>query len=133
MISNMVKDVVSGTSTDTCSKDTSMSWGCEVRDEDPRERPLTRSIACTSSFTNPNPVPSLEDQTGQDDQPLCFVTNYCGSSKPPVLVSPKESRSLGRDVVTITICGRPLQAPQWDALPMKFAPLPNIWNPDHLA
>ncbi len=65
MISNMVKDVVSGTSPDTCSKDTSMSWDCEVRDKEPRQRPLTRSIARTSSFTTPSPVPSSENQTGR--------------------------------------------------------------------
>jgi hypothetical protein len=95
MISNMVKDVVSETSPDTCSKDTSMSWDCEVRDEEQRERPLTRSIARASSFTTPSPVPSSEDQTGQEDQFLRFVTNYCGSSKPPVLVSPKRIASFG--------------------------------------
>ncbi len=72
-----------------------MSWDCEVRDEEPRERPLTRSIASTSSVTTPSPVPSSEDQTGQEDQPLCFVTNYCGSSKPPALVSPKRITSSG--------------------------------------
>jgi hypothetical protein len=96
MISNMVKDVVSGTSPDTCSKDTSMSWDCEVRDEEPRERPLTRSIARTSSFTTPSPVPSSENQTGQEDQPLRFVTNYCGSSKPPVPMSPTRITSSGK-------------------------------------
>jgi hypothetical protein len=75
MISNMVKVVVSETSPDTCSNDTSTSWDCKVRDEEPRERPLTRSIARASSFTTPSPVQSSEDQTGQEDQPLRFVTN----------------------------------------------------------
>ena len=96
MISNMVKDIVSGTSPDTCSKDTSMSWDREIRDEEPRERPLTRSIARTSSFTTPSPVPSSENQTGQEDQPLRFVTNYCGSSKPPVPMSPTRITSSGK-------------------------------------
>jgi hypothetical protein len=77
MISNVVEDVISGTSPNTCSKDTSMSWVYEVQDEEPREMLLTRSIARASSFTTPRPVLSLEDQTGQEDQPLRLATNYC--------------------------------------------------------
>jgi hypothetical protein len=70
MIRNMVKDVVSGTLPDTFSKDTSASWDCKVRDEEPRERLLTRSTARAASLTTPSPVPSWEDQTGKEDQPL---------------------------------------------------------------
>ncbi len=77
MISNMVKDVVLGAKPDTASKDTSASWDCQVRDEEPRERLLTRSIASAESFTTPSPVPRSEDQTGQEAQPLRVVTNYC--------------------------------------------------------
>ena len=50
MIGNMVKDVVLGTSPDTCSKDASACTDCEVQEEEPRERLLTRSIARAASF-----------------------------------------------------------------------------------
>ncbi len=49
-----------------------MSWDCEVRDEEPRERPLTRSIARTSSFTTPSPVPSSENQLFYS---FCFASS----------------------------------------------------------
>ncbi len=57
---------------------------------------MTRSIARTSSFTTPSPVPSSKNQTGQEDQPLRFVISYCGSSKPPVPVSPTRIKSSGK-------------------------------------
>ena len=44
------------------------------RDETPRERLLTRSIARAASFTTPSPVPSSEDQTVPEDQPFRFET-----------------------------------------------------------
>ena len=48
-IGNMVKDVVPGTSPATFSKDTSASMVYEVRDEEPREKLLTHSIARATS------------------------------------------------------------------------------------
>jgi hypothetical protein len=131
--SNVVKDVVSGTSPDTSSKDTYTSWDGDVRDEEPRERPLTRSIACASSFTTHSPVPSSEDQSGQEDQSLRFVTNYCGSSKPPVLVPPKRIASSAWGETWLQQLSAEDHCelhcpPQWDALPTIFAPLPNVWT-----
>ncbi len=57
---------------------------------------MTRSIARTSSFTTPSPVPSSENQTRQEDQSLRFVTNYFKSSKPPVPMSPTRIMSSGK-------------------------------------
>jgi hypothetical protein len=95
-IGNMVMDVVPGTSPDTSSKDTSAYTDCEVRDEEPRERLLTRIIARAASFTTPSPVPSSENQNVSKDQPLRFETNDYGSYKPPVPVSPTRITSSGK-------------------------------------
>ena len=46
------------------------------------------SIARAASLTTPSPVPSSENQNVPEDRPLHFETNDCGSSKPPVPVSP---------------------------------------------
>ncbi len=70
----MVKDAVLGASPATFNKDISVSMDYEGRDEEPRERPLTRSIARAASFrvTTPSPAPSLQNQTVPEDQPLHF-------------------------------------------------------------
>ena len=66
LIGNMVKDVVLGTSPATFSKYTSASMVFEVRDEEPRGKLWTRSIARAASFTSSSPAPSLENKTVQN-------------------------------------------------------------------
>ena len=91
----MVKVVVPGTSPATFSKDTSASMVCDIRDEEPREKLLPRSIARAASFNSYRPAPNLENQTVLEDKLLRFETNDCGSSKPPVPVSPTGIASAG--------------------------------------